>query len=248
MNGPFYVVDFGHGLGSPEFGALVRAGNIVGVIMKVSQGMAEWPAWFGKNWPRARSCWGDRYGVTGFRGAYTYIVPGDGAAQCDNALDQIERAGGHGPGDLPLAMDIEGDAWNDDKALRRKVSMQFAERYHKRTGRMATFYGNGDIGIGPNDGFDQHWTPHPKRLAAWPLDQFTILQYAGLEGGKVRYYDPSSSPARKKFPLRIPGWGSSHGTDMNVVLDEKGNALIDAARLPERLLRTHRRVLAEAMP
>ena len=237
--GPFFGVDFGHGLGDPEWGALALDPRTVFAILKVSQGMAEWPKWFGKQWPLARMCWGSRYGVSGFRGAYVFIVPGDGAAQCDNALEQIDKAGGWGDGDMPLAMDIEGNAWNDDKTLRRRVSMQFAERYHKRTGRLAMFYGNGDIGIGPDDGFDLMWTPHPKRLAGWPVDRFALYQYAGLDDGKTSYYDPSNSAARKGFPLRIKGWGSSHGTDMNVVLDEKGNALLDAARLPERLLRRH---------
>ena len=240
MTGPFYVTDFGHGLRAPEFDALVAAPGVVGAILKVTQGSAAWPSWFNRAWPRARACWGDRYGVTGFRGAYAFVTPDDGGRQCDFALDQIERAGGWADGDMPLAMDIEGDAWNDDKALRRRVSMQFAKRYLKRTGRMPTFYGNGDIGIGPDDGFDQHWTPHPKRLEDWPVEQFTLYQYAGLTRGETRYYDPSSSPARRGMPLRIPGWGSSHGTDMNVVLDERGNALMDAARLPERLLRRHK--------
>lgn len=235
MTGPFFVVDFGHGLRTPEFPALIRAQNVVGAILKVSQGMAAWPKWFNRHWPRARASAGPRYGVDWFRGAYFFVLPGDGAAQVDFALDQIEAAGGPGPGDMPLAMDIEGDAWNDDKALRRRVSMQAAERYYQRTGRRLTFYGNGDIGIGPDDGFDQMWTPHPKRLAEWSVDRFTLCQYAGLTGGKVRYYDPSSPSARRGFPLRVRGWGSTHGTDMNVVLDEKGSALTDATRLPERL-------------
>ena len=230
-DGPFFLVDFGHGLGSPEFPALVRATNIVGAILKVSQGTSsQWPSWFNKQWRRARDAGGGRYGSTWFRGAYHFATPADGARQADFALDAIEAAGGWDDGDMPLAWDIEGDAWNDDKALRRRVSSKFAARVLQRTGRRPMLYGNGDIGIGADDGFDTMWTPHPRRLAPWPAARFRIYQYAGLNNGTVSYYDPRGIPARKGFPLRVPGWGSSHGTDMNVVLNG-GNALTDVRKL-----------------
>lgn len=243
LTGPFFIPDFGHGLGSPEFDALARVPNIVGSILKVTQGTgAAWPAWFNTHWPRARAAGGARYGSTWFRGAYVFGTPDDGVRQCDFALDQIDRAGGWGPGDMPLAWDIEGDAWRDDKALRRRVSAAFAARYYQRTGRQAMLYANGDIGIGPDDGFNILWTPHPRRLGVWPASRFVVYQYAGLNNGRVSYYDPSSVPARRGFPLRIAGWGSSHGTDMNVVLDgENGDALMDASRLREVLVGGPRR-------
>jgi GH25 family lysozyme M1 (1,4-beta-N-acetylmuramidase) len=177
------------------------------------------------------SAGGDRYGLTWFRGAYHFGVPNvSGATQADFALDTIDRAGGWHDGDMPLAWDIEGDAWNDDKKLRRKISMEFAARVLQRTGRRPEFYGNGDIGIGPDDGFGGLWTPHPKRLGGWPVARWNLYQYAG--DGK--YYDPNGIPAKKKFPLYIPGWGLPPGEDMNTVL-EGGVTVKDVTKLRGRL-------------
>ncbi len=238
--GPFFMVDFGRGLRTPEWDALTRGPNVVGAILKVSQGLVYDTRWFREQWSRARAAGGARYGSTWFRGAYHFATPGDGspahgAAQADYALDTIDAAGGWGDGDIPLAWDIEGDAWNDDKALRRRVSMGFAERVYRRTGRQPWLYANGDIGIGADDGFSIMWTPHPKRLAPWPVSKFGLYQYAGLNDGRVSYYDPSGIPAQRGFPLRIDGWGSSHGTDMNVVIGRDGRALTSAAELAPRL-------------
>lgn len=247
---PFFMADFGHGLTKPEWAALASGKHVIGAIMKATQGFGPphdpdpFPTkWFVREWEKCRIAGGARYGHTWFRGAYHFLIPGNGteksgALQADFIFDTIEQAGGFRDGDLPVAMDIEGDAWNDNKSLRRKVSMGFARRAIERDphGREPILYANGDIGIGPNDGFRLMWTPHPKRLAKWPIDRFAIYQYAGLNKGKVSYYNRGDSPARRKFPLRIPGFGSNHGTDMNVILDERGNAITDASELRARLL------------
>ena len=232
QTGPFFLSDIYSGdIKEPDFGALVAATNIVGVILKVTQGTSYDTAWFLKNWPKARAAGAERYGSTWFRGAYHFGVPTDGAKQADYALDTIERAGGWSGGDLPLAWDIEGNAWKDNDALRRKISMQFAARYLQRTGQKPYLYANGDIGIGPDDGFSMLWTPHPKRLGKWPVAKWPLYQYAG-DG---EYYDPLGIPAKKKFPLYIPGWGKPPGEDMNVVLEKTGNACADLSRVRELL-------------
>lgn len=245
---PFFMVDFGHGLTKPEWAALSEGKNVVGAIMKATQGFGPphdpnpFPtAWFIREWEKCRRAGGARYGRSWFRGAYHFLIPGNGteasgSLQADFLLDTIEQAGGLRDDDLAPAMDIEGEAWNDNKKLRRKVSIGFAKRVIERTGRQPILYANGDIGIGPDDGFHLMWTPHPRRLAPWPIDRFAIYQYAGLNKGKVSYYNRGDSPARRKFPLRIPGWGSNHGTDMNVILDEHGNAITNVDELRSRLL------------
>ena len=231
-SGPFYLVDFGHGLGDPEWSALARAPGAVGAILKVSQGTKVYRSWFDAHWRACARAGGDRFGATWFRGAYVFGTPYDGARQADVAIDAIEAAGGWGDGDMPLAWDIEGAAWNDDKSLRRLVSQAFAARVRVRTGRAPMLYANGDIGIGPEDGFDTMWTPHPRRLASWPASRFRIYQYAGLNDGHVSYYDPSGPAAARGLPLRFPGFGSSHGVDVNVVLDgHRGRVLTDVRRL-----------------
>jgi GH25 family lysozyme M1 (1,4-beta-N-acetylmuramidase) len=232
QTGPFFFSDIYKGdIASPNYAALVAATNIVGVILKVTQGLHYDTTWFHENWPKLRAAGGDRYGASWFRGGYVFGEPDDdGARQCDYALDQIAAAGGFGAGDLPLAWDLEGDAWTSD-AQRRKISMQFAARYLQCTGQKPILYSNGDVGVGPADGFSMLWTPHPKRLGAWPVERWPDYQYAG-DG---QYYDPNGIPAQRKFPLYIPGWGKPPGEDMNVVLEKTGNACADVSRLAELL-------------
>ncbi len=232
QTGPFFLSDIYKGdIAVPDYGALVAATNIVGVIIKITQGLNYDTTWFLEQWAKILAAGGDRYGVTWFRAGYHFLTPNDdGGDQCDYALDTVERAGGFRGGDLPLAADVEGDAWTGD-AQRLQVASAFAARYLERTGQKPYLYSNGDVGIGPNAGFSMLWTPHPKRLGQWPIAQWPLYQYAG--DGK--YYDPSGIPAQRHFPLYIPGWGKPPGEDMNVVLNQNGNACADVNQVRQLL-------------
>ncbi len=220
-DGPFFIADlYALDLGAyPNFDALVAAPNVVGVILKATQGVQYAPPWFLNNWERARAAGGDRYGDTWFRGAYHFAMPTtDGGTQADFFLDFVDRAGGWGDGDLPPIWDIEGSAWTSKQQI-IDSSSQFAARVFERTGKTPILYTGAavrDNDITDHMGFRWLWTPHLNMSRAdWSLDQYALWQYAG--DGKL--YNPAS--AVYGFPLSIPGWGA---TDMNVVLDQGGIA------------------------
>jgi lysozyme len=99
-----------------DFAAFKAAGGAF-VMMKATEGtepsVSGWqyvPANFGRDWPAAKTA-----GLV--RGAYGYLhleLPGD--AQAQYLYDTVKSAGGMGPGDMPLMLDLEQACqqdWND---------------------------------------------------------------------------------------------------------------------------------------
>lgn len=212
---PFFVADvYSEDLGAlPNFDGLVAAPNVIGCILKATQGTTYLPNWFLANWPRAQAAGRIRYGTSWFRGAYHFADPySSGAAQADFFLGAVERAGGWGDGDMPPFYDLEGAAWTSSQQI-IDIASSFAERVKQRIGKTPCLYTGAtvrDRGITSRMGFRGIWTPHlDMTRAGWNLGDYKLWQYAG--DGKL--YDPAS--ARYGFPTYIPGWG---GTDMSVVM------------------------------
>lgn len=205
-----YALDLG---AAPNFSALTSRADMVGVILKATQGVQYAPQWFVDNWPRARAAAGGRYGSTFFRGCYHFGMPtSTGTAQADYCLNLVDAAGGLASGDLPVAWDLEGSAWSSSQQI-VDISSQFAERVRARTGKVPVLYTGAavrDRQITAKMGYAKLWTPHlDMSKAGWALKDYALWQYAG--DGKL--YNPAS--AIYNFPLSIPGWGA---TDMNVVM------------------------------
>lgn len=204
---PFFVPDiYSEDLGaSPNFGALAQRSDIVGVILKATQGSSYAPAWFVNNWPRAK--------VAGIRGCYHFADPySTGTQQADFFMTHVQRAGGLQSSDMPVAFDLEGSAWTSNQQI-VDVASSFSARIVEWTGRPPILYTGAtvrDRGITNRMGYSQMWTPHlDMSKAGWPLSSYVLWQYAG--DGKL--YNPAS--AVYGFPLAIAGWGA---TDMNVVM------------------------------
>lgn len=205
---PFFVPDvYSEDLGSvPNFGALAQRADIVGVILKATQGITYAPSWFTQNWSRAK--------VAGIRGCYHFADPySAGWQQADFVLAHVQRAGGLTDDDMPIAYDLEGSAWSSSQQI-VDVASSFSARIKQSTGRAPILYTGAavrDRGITNKMGFSSLWSPHlDMSKAGWPLSSYVLWQYAG--DGKL--YNPAS--AVYGFPLAIPGWGA---TDMNVVMD-----------------------------
>ena len=100
-----YSKDLG---GKPNWQAAADAPNVVGGIIKATEGTNFDTTWFDKNWPLLREVGGDRYGQTWFRGAYHFLkFNRDGVAQANFFLDAIDNAGGFDEGDIIPIVDVE---------------------------------------------------------------------------------------------------------------------------------------------
>lgn len=218
---PFFVPDISAYQTTVNFAAITSRSDIAGVILKATQGMQYAPQWFVDNFPRARAQAGSRYGSTFFRGVYHFGMPNwRGDQQADYCMAHIQRAGGLGAGDMPVAWDLENSSntsWSSQQQI-IDISSQFAERIKQHTGKQAVLYAGAlirDQGIKHHMGFGKLWTPHlDMSKAGWPRTQYTLWQYAGGNG----FYNPAYSSYG--FPLTIPGFigGGQTQTDMNVVM------------------------------
>lgn len=104
------AVDLYEGDGNYDLEKLGAAGLPWALVMlKISQGnYYNGGSWLSSMWPRAASCWGARYGKTGFRVPYHYLdVAIAGADQGAYFLEQIANAGGLGHGDPFVVVDLE---------------------------------------------------------------------------------------------------------------------------------------------
>ncbi len=225
MAGPFFIPDVSAWEGNtPNFDAVAATPNMVGCIIKSSQGIGPGVTpkyghsltWFKDNWPRVAAAGGSRYGTSWFRGCYHFATPrSSGTAQADHVLATVDRAGGWAFGDLPPAWDLEGPEWTSRQQI-VDVSSQFAERIKQKLGRAPLLY-TGSVwrkfGVKERAGFAALWTPHMDLMApyGWPNASVVLHQYVG--DGK--YWNPSSR--KLGYPTGAPGLGAK--ADMNVVLD-----------------------------
>lgn len=223
----FFIPDLSSWQGNaPNFGAIAAAPDMVGCIIKSSQGtgpgvradLGHSPTWFKDNWPRVAAAGGSRYGTSWFRGLYHYGTPTPGgAAQADYVLSAVDRAGGWAFGDLPPAWDLEGSAWTSRQQI-VDVSSAFADRVKQQTGRTPILY-TGSVwrkfGVTDRAGYSAMWTPHLDLMAklGWPNASVILHQYVG--DGK--YWSPTGKPALLGYPTEVPGLGAK--VDVSVVLD-----------------------------
>jgi lysozyme len=235
MGPPFLIVDASaHTGAAPRWDVLAAHPNVVGVIIKATQGTSYAPAWFHEHWPRVRDVARARYGDTWFRGAYHYLeFLQDGAKQADFFLDAIDRAGGWGAGDIHPIVDVElggPGARNRDASAAQIIACTtaFARRVKDRTGRRVMLYGRGamrDLGINSKMGCDVVWNPSYTRtmvtngLSAWKLDDVALWQYAGDGAGDASVHG---------LPLSIPGFSSN--MDLSVYIDGDRKPTLDGLR------------------
>jgi hypothetical protein len=199
---------------APRFDTLAASANMVGCILKATEGVKYAPAWFTNNWPRLRDAGGGRYGDSWFRGCYHFGRPGDGTAQADFLLAALDRAGGwDSAGDMPPAWDLEGSSWSSAQQI-VDVSSDFCAKIRAALGVTPILYTGAlvrDLGVTDRMGFSSMWSPHlDMSKAGWRQGEFCLWQYVG-DG---RYYNPAD--AKYGYPTSAPGWP---GTDMSVVMD-----------------------------
>lgn len=226
----FFIPDLSSWEGNaPNFDAIAAAPNMVGCIIKSSQGVGPGVSpqhghsltWFRDNWPRVRAAGegylkGWRYGRSWFRGCYHYATPTPGGdAQADYMLNTVEKAGGWGEGDLAPAWDLEGDDWSSRQQI-VDVSSAFSARIKSRLGKEPILY-TGSVwrkfGVKERAGFGAMWSPHLNLMEpyGWPNSSYVLWQYVG--DGK--YWNPAY--AVFGYPTGVPGLNAK--ADMNVVMD-----------------------------
>lgn len=218
--GPFFIPDLSEWEGPlPNFDAIAAQPNMVGCIIKATEGVTYAPPWFTTNWPRVRAAGGARYGKSWLRSCYHYGRPTpDGGMQADYLLAAVDRAGGWGDGDFPPAWDLENSALWSSRQQIVDVSSQFSARIEQRTGRAPILYTGSTwrkFGVKERAGFKALWSTHMDLMApyGWPNDSIVLHQYVG--DGK--YWDLASEPAKRGYPTSVPGLDAK--ADMNVVLD-----------------------------
>jgi GH25 family lysozyme M1 (1,4-beta-N-acetylmuramidase) len=218
--------------GTPNWPALADAPDVVGGILKASEGTTFTTSWFSANWPAVHDLAPDRYGDTWFRGAYHFLkFDQDGEAQADFYLQTVQDAGGFDVGDIIPIVDVElgNDGLPDEQGKVRprnsnwdataeqivECTTAFADRVRSETGQQVMLYGNGamrDKGISDRMGCDWLWVPRYTALlprtvyerAGWNLDSVVLWQYCGDGTGHLEGY-----------PTRFDGFGA---VDISVVL------------------------------
>lgn len=148
-------------------------------------------------WPAARSAAGARYGANWFRYAYHYFIVGeDGAKQADFALGLVDSAGGWGPGDLPLVVDVETAEQPAGVTPQQVIDgvSEFAIRYAAAAGKEPILYAGSFIrglGITSHMGCQllitaAYGSTLPARLyleMGWTLAELLGWQYQGAGNG-----------------------------------------------------------------
>ncbi len=205
--------------GTPNWPALLNATDVVGAVLKATEGTGYSSQWFATNWPALRDLTPERYGQNWFRGAYHFLkFDADGAAQADFYLEVVQNAGGFDIGDIIPIVDVElgNDGQPDEKGRVRPrnsnwdasaqqiidCTSAFADRIRERTDQQVMLYGNGamrDKGISDRMRCDWLWVPRytaqlPREIyerAGWSLDSVAMWQYCGDGTGSLKGYPTS---------------------------------------------------------
>jgi len=244
---PFLVVDMSSYQGSqPNVDALLAHPHVVGVILKASEGLTEGSdiaGWFRSQWPRVRERAGGRYGNDLFRGAYHYLrckggTRASGAAQAKYFLDQVDAAGGWGPGDMHVLVDVEASG-NAGVSAQEVIDTTegFAAYVKQRHGGRVVLYARGltrDLSITSKMGCDAVWNAGytasmPMHgLEAWTRDDVVLWQYTDGTSYAV--------PMTLNLPMRIDGFGQV--LDLSVYVDGARPPTLDSfkRRLVNNLL------------
>lgn len=193
--------------GSPNWDAAASADNVVGAIIKATEGVAFDTSWFEQNWPAVKSAASDRYGTTWFRGAYHFLKFAEsGADQADFYLSTVDKAGGFDVGDIIPIVDVElgndgqpdehgrthprNPNWDASAQQIIDCTSEWAERVKANSDQQVMLYGNGamrDKGISDRMNCDWLWIPRytatlPAEIytrAGWDLEHVALWQYCG---------------------------------------------------------------------
>ena len=194
--------------GRPDWDAAVAAENVVGGIVKATEGTVFDTSWFQQNWPAVKDAGGDRYGTTWFRGAYHFLLFAEsGEDQADFYLGTVDKAGGFDVGDIIPIIDVElgndgktPDAHghlhprhpNQDASAQQIIdcTSAWAEKVKASSGQQVMLYGNGamrDKSISDRMNCDWLWVPRytptlPAQIytrAGWDLEHVALWQYCG---------------------------------------------------------------------
>jgi GH25 family lysozyme M1 (1,4-beta-N-acetylmuramidase) len=189
-----------------------------GITMKATEG-TYYPRhsekdWFLKHWLPARIYAAERYGVDFFRQAYHYHrVDQDPLLQANKLLQLLAEAGGEGPGDLQLMIDVESGENPPNAGAQQIIDSvsTFAARIRAVTGRSVMLYGNvylAERGVKATMGcgllsIARYTADLPSEIynrIGWKLQNPPVMptvfnwQYCGdPEGGQLAGY-PLSSP------------------------------------------------------
>jgi GH25 family lysozyme M1 (1,4-beta-N-acetylmuramidase) len=218
--------------GKPNWQGAAEAANVVGAIIKATEGTAFDTQWFNQNWPRVKEVAAERYGQTWFRGAYHFLKFNcDGTAQANFYLDAIDAAGGFDVGDIIPIVDVElgndgkpdehgrvrprNSNWDASAQQIIDCTTAWAKRVKERSGQEVMLYGNGamrDKSISDRMGCDWLWIPRytatlPRNMyerAGWSLDRVAMWQYCG-----------DGAAALAGYPQQIENFGK---VDISVLL------------------------------
>lgn len=220
----------------PPWEAAFANPNLVGAILKVSQGVS-WPKkysdWFERNFRALGEMFGSDRGSKRFIGGYLYAQFFQNPVhQAELYMQSMERAGWTPGLDIVPILDVEGGG---ERAANRRASDQqvidcvakAAEWLRGHTGKGVMLYGRGlmrDLSIVSKMGCDRVWNPsYTKEMvtngltgrlpdgerAPWQLEDIKLWQYGGDGVGDARVHH---------LPLELKGFGK---VDMSVFIAGK---------------------------
>lgn len=213
--------------GKPDLNAIAKAGYPWCVLsMKVSQGMYYSSGnWLKTYWTMAKTCWGTRYGDSGFRQAYHY---GDltGRSSVKQQYDffgaQVKAAGGWDDGDLPIGLDIEqaSNPTGIGKAKLEDFMNAFDALALADTGQHCIVYGGSYL--------RENNAHVPAGCAPWvALYGDTLPSHVVTDLGVASVYDAfgwqySGTDPQTKFPKGYPTVSPAGHTDLTEIFIRGG--------------------------
>jgi lysozyme len=194
--------------GKPDWSKLVAAGPPWhGAMLKGTEGTYfSGGPWFAENWAAVRATAGARYGVDFWRLCYHYLRTNeDGAAQARFLYETVLAAGGFGPGDGPIVVDMERSE-NTGATLEQasKVTTDFIAAIRQLAGRPVALYAGSfaiELGMRGLYGADVLWIPRYAALLDAEYDELGVdlahtLGWQYREAGGPCYLQgyPAQSP------------------------------------------------------
>lgn len=127
MNSPLFVDLYAGDMAQPNWAKVSKQPEFFGAILKATEGLYYFPAWFTTNWGlvASDSLTGREYGQDWFRGTYHFLkFNQDGKTQAEFYLKAVDEAGGWGKGDLWPIVDVElgGEKNSNQNALQPRLS------------------------------------------------------------------------------------------------------------------------------
>ena len=194
--------------GKPDWQRLVVAGPPWhGVMLKATEGTYyTGGAWFADNWPAVRAAAGARYGADFWRFCYHYLRTNeDGATQARFFYETVLAAGGFGPGDGPIVVDIErAENVGATLADATKATTDFITAIRQLAGRPVALYAGSfaiELGMKGLYGADVLWIPRYASLLDAADDQLGVglaktfgWQYKEAGGPSYLAGYPATSP------------------------------------------------------